>query len=109
MLIKINDIGNNMKNTLRIIINAYFRGKNTRCSGRVVGSKLPSMAMIDGVSDPRILGIKPIKGLNFRSNFEGHSLSVNSLYSTQESGADRAIGAVSFVCFLTLLAIALGV
>lgn len=98
-----------MKNTLRIIINAYFRGRNTRCSSNAVGGKLPRMAMVGQSRTPRILGIEPINGLNFRSNFEGHSLSVNSLYSTQESGADRAIGAVSFVCFLTLLAIALGV
>jgi len=70
---------------------------------------LPRMAMIDGGSTPRILGIEPINGLNFRSSFEGHSLSTNSLYSAQETISDKVIGAVSFVCFLTLLAIALGV
>ena len=98
-----------MKHTLRIIINAYFRVGKTRCSGRAVGSKLPRMAMIDGGSTPRILGIEPRNGLNFRSNFEGHSLSTNSLYSAKESAADKVIGAVGFVCLLTILAIALGV
>lgn len=106
---KINDIGKYMKNTLRIIINAYFRVEKTRCSGRAVGSKLPRMAMIDGVQHPRISVLKPINGLNFRSNFEGHSLSTNSLYSAKESAADKVIGAVGFVCLLTLLAMALGV
>jgi hypothetical protein len=98
-----------MKNTLRIIINAYFRGRNTRCSSKAVGGKLPLGAMVQGKYDTRISVLKPINGLVFRSNFDGHSLSVNSLYSAQESGADRVIGAVAFVCFLTLLAIALGV
>jgi len=98
-----------MKNTLRIIINAYFRGRNTRCSSKAVGGKLPQRAMVGHSSTPRISVLKPINGLVFRSNFDGHSLSVNSLYSAQESGADRVIGAVAFVCFLTLLAIALGV
>jgi len=98
-----------MKNTLRIIINAYFRGRNTRCSSKAVGGKLPLGAMVQGKYDTRISVLKPINGLVFRSNFDGHSISVNSLYSAQESGADRVIGAVAFVCFLTLLAIALGV
>ena len=109
MVNKINDIGKYMKNTLRIIINAYFRVGNARCSSRVVGSKLPRMAMIDGVCDTRISVLKPSNGLVFRSNFEGHSLSTNSLYSAKESAADKVIGAVGFVCLLTLLAIALGV
>ena len=98
-----------MKNTLRIIINAYFRGRNTRCSSRVGGSKLPVMAMLPTAHSPRILGIEPRNGLNFRSNFNGHSLSTNSLYSAKESAADKVIGAVGFVCLLTLLAMALGV
>ena len=66
------------------------------------------MAIMGVDCDTRMSVSKPIKGLNFRSSFEGHSLSVNTLYSAEESGADRVIGAVSFVCFLTLLAIALG-
>jgi len=98
-----------MKNTLRIIINAYFRVGKTRCSGRAVGSKLPRMAMIDGVQHPRISVLKPITGLNFRSNFEGHSLSTNSLYYAQESTADRVIGAVAVVCSLAIVFMALGV
>jgi len=98
-----------MKNTLRIIINAYFRGRNTRCSSKAVGGKLPLGAMVWHRSTPRILGIEPINGLNFRSNFEGYSLSTNSLYSAKESAADKVIGAVGFVCLLTLLAMALGV
>jgi len=98
-----------MKNTLRIIINAYFRGRNTRCSSKAVGGKLPLGAMVQGKYDTRISVLKPINGLVFRSNFDGHSLSVNSLYSAQESGADRVIGAVAVVCSLALVFMALGV
>jgi hypothetical protein len=98
-----------MKSTLRIIINRSFNDKNTRCSSKENRSKLPAWAIMGGKSTPRILGINPIKGLNFRSNFEGHSLSVNSLYSQQETASDKVIGVVSFVCFLVLLAFAMGV
>lgn len=98
-----------MKNTLRIIINRYFNDKNTRCSSRGVGVKLPLWAMVRGQSSPRILGKIPINGLNFRSNFNNHSLSANSLYSPQESAVDKVTGVVAFVCFLALAFLALGV
>ena len=98
-----------MKNALRIIINRYFGAENTRCSSKAVGGELPMLAMVAQGRTPRILVINPIKGLNFKSNFGGHSLSASSLCSPQETVSDKAIGVVALVCVLALAFIALGV
>lgn len=98
-----------MKCTLRIIINRYFNDENTRCSSNEVGVKLPLSAMLPTAHSPRILGLPRTKRLNFVSNFEGHSLSTNTLYSKQESAADKVTGVVAFVCLLALAFFALGV
>lgn len=98
-----------MKNTLRIIINAYIGVRNTRCSSREVGGKLPYLAMVADQTYPRISVLKPINGLGIRSNFDTHSLSAKDLCSLQESTANKITGAVAFVCLLVLAAVALGV
>lgn len=98
-----------MKNTLRIIINRYFRAKNTRCSSTAVRSKLPLWAMVGYESTPRILVKTTINDLVFVSNFNNHSLSANSLYSPKESAVDKVTGVVSVVCLLAIAFIALGV
>lgn len=98
-----------MKDTLRIIINAYFRGRNTRCSSNAVGGKLPQRAMVGHNSTPRISVLKPIMGLDSITSLGSHSLSASSLHTPKESASDIAIGAFSIVGLLALAFIALGV